>query len=73
MLAFRISKYISILNGLGTSGSKGLELGSISLGPRCGVSTRLEIKDGLTVTTDTKEVPISRGIPDFFLAACQVV
>ncbi|GES79100.1 hypothetical protein RCL_jg6120.t1 [Rhizophagus clarus] len=40
MLAFRISKYILILNGLGTSGSKGLELGSISLGPRCGVSVR---------------------------------
>ncbi|GES99149.1 hypothetical protein RCL_jg9270.t1 [Rhizophagus clarus] len=40
MLAFRISKYISILNGLGTSCSEVLELGSISLGSRCGVLVR---------------------------------
>ncbi|GET04281.1 hypothetical protein RCL_jg24603.t1 [Rhizophagus clarus] len=38
MLAFRISKYILILNGLDTSCSEGLELGSISLGSRCRVS-----------------------------------
>ncbi|GES83348.1 hypothetical protein RCL_jg16053.t1 [Rhizophagus clarus] len=40
MLAFRISKYISILNGLSTSCSEVLELGSISLESRCGVSVK---------------------------------